>query len=92
MSPQKVTTIGLCALLTSAATPILAASAAERPGYLERSGAADARAGAEALRQKRELEAVRQSLAAEARARAAEERARAMQRRTDEILKGAPTR
>jgi hypothetical protein len=88
ISPRIVSVIGVCVLLTSAAAPIEVALAFERPGY-ERPGAAEARAAADAARQRREMEALRQSLAAEAQARAAEERARAMQRRVEDIAKGA---
>jgi len=71
------------------ALPLQVASAAERPGMVERRGPVDAQAGAEALRQQREQEALRQSLSGEAQSRATEDRGRAMQQRIDEIVRGA---
>jgi hypothetical protein len=67
------------------------ASAYERPGSATRSIEAEARANAEAMRQRRELDAARQSIDAESRARATEERGREMQRRIDDISRSTRT-
>lgn len=78
-------------LLASVVLPMQPAWSADRPGAraIERQGAADARAGAEALRQRRELESVRQSQAIESQRRAAEQRERAMQQRIDDARRSS---
>lgn len=63
----------------------------DRPGVrgIERPGAADARAGAEALRQRRELESLRRSQSIESQRRAAEQRERAMQQRIEDARRSS---
>ena len=84
ISPRLVGIAGMVALLTGMALPVQPVSAAERP-VIERPGAADARAAAEAQRLQRQMQSIRQSQDEAARARATEQRRLDMQRRVDEI-------
>lgn len=91
MDTLKPAVLGASVLLASAVLLSPAAWSNDRPGYrgVERPGAADARAGSEALRQRRELESMRQSQSIESQRRAAEQRERAMQQRIDDARRSS---
>ena len=84
ISPRIVVIAAVFAAPAGAALPMHAASSAERPG-IERPGAADARAAAEAQRLQRQMQSIRQSQDEAARARATEQRRLDIQRRVYEI-------
>jgi hypothetical protein len=91
METWKRAILGAGALLASTVLLTQAGLSNDRPGYrgYERPGAADARAGSEALRQQRALESMRQSQSIESQRRAAEQRERAMQQRIDDARRSS---
>ena len=85
------TVVAASVLLAGTVLLMPPAWSADRPGVraIERPGAADARSGAEALRQQRELQSLRQSQSIESQRRAAEQRERAMQQRIEDARRSS---